>query len=1197
MRNRILSLLLVACMLLAAVPALLLPTTAADAAAATLDTPVVTTFAVGNENYPTADDTTGLKERYLYHNNWSVGYKTSANHFAPYIYANTADRNAIVNNSGHMWAKDGTTVGAGGLYATSGNLVSPNGKNGHSNGVQYDVPYANAEINIILNSLTFQTTSPSTSYFVVLVDGEAVWPEKATYDTPTTWYNGATGNITTKTVVATGLSVTFGSKVEFVACSTATDGEKNRTITSPNFTIEFTRADAKITESSMLADMFHSLVYPDATNGQLTYGHGAAIPAGKHGTLKGYQVDNLSSAFNTYVTTDESYLALTTQTEKEAAVIAWLQEKLNNMYISYSASPWQMGVLLTSGANAGRFEPFTRYYPMAGGNTPANYVAGSGGFDPQWFTTQAGFNRGFTTNFVNSKGIDVWQIAYGAAGYRLHTGVTGRAVPISSSATAAVAYQYVAEQDGNINVSFNKIDLGTAGLYPYVCVAINGVAVWPASASLTSMSTWFNNTSSTYSTAEEYRTAINTSLTELETYVTEGASVQILMGSPGWSNTGYMLDPVVRIEKDLSAKKAYEILIGKANALPTYRLVAYEGAPMSGLIQGTVASINGVAATTLPDYVTENMTIVMSEITFAGTSAFINYAPNASSPVDEDSNIIYNTSGDHQWTIGRVDTTEGFHAFAEGKTWDTFDKIATSSKTIDDGSLWGPSGGGMYYADQRFAIRNLTDPLTYNNDEPTIVGAQYTADRDGLVQLGFDTLAVNRDMNPTHDAARYTVTTEDGKKYYAYYLKNDSKVLYFSETVSFSSKVYDYHYNDVTGDKLGTLYTYDAATNTVTALDETTLASMAETVFRAAFSMRKLYERLYIYQNGVQIWPENNGTFTYVADPATFASYTYSSGADSGMKAAVGTLPTIIVNKGDTITFGLVGEDAMSNQVFMKPTVKYVAEAPTVTAQVVLNKRFNIDMQIYANPLAEESGVYINGVKNDYAALRDLAAKEICEEFTYATYQVINGVEIKSSTKTYTGKQVLAQHQASTNDSVVALANATIHYAEAAASYFKGDALSAEASAAIAALAAPQEASASITDTIEELVTFQGANLLLKDTIQLKITFKGEVTGALKVQFAYTDGSATTTVDAVLVGDTYQAVLSVPMSAYDKTLDITVLDEEGNAISETLTYGVGVYAYRVYSNAANAEKTALLNVLKAISALGEKATAYQAAQQ
>ncbi len=1188
MRNRILSLLLVACMLLAAVPALLLPTTAADAAAATLDTPIVTTFAVGNENYPTADDTTGLKERYLYHNNWSVGYKTSANHFAPYIYANTADRNAIVNNSGHMWAKDGTTVGAGGLYATSGNLVSPNGKNGHSNGVQYDVPYANAEINIILNSLRFQTTSPSTSYFVVLVDGEAVWPEKATYDTPTTWYNGATGNITTQTVVATGLSVTFGSKVEFVACSTATEGEKNRTITSPNFTIEFTRADAKITESSMLADMFYSLVYPDATNGQLTYGHGAAIPAGAHGTLKGYQVDNLSSAFKTYITTDESYLALTTQTEKEAAVVAWLQEKLNNMYVSYSASPWQMGVLLTSGANAGRFEPFTRYYPMAGGNTPANYVAGSGGFDNQWFTTEAGFNYGFTDKFVNGTSINVWSTAHGVAGHKMHTGVTGRAVPISSSATAAVAYQYVAEQDGNINVSFNKIDLGTAGLYPYVCVAINGVAVWPASASLTSMSTWFNNTSSTYSTAEEYRTAINTALAELETYVTEGASVQILMGSPGWSNTGYMLDPVVRIEKDLSAKKAYEILIGKANALPTYRLLAYEGAPMSGLIQGTVASINGVATTTLPDYVTEDMTIVMSEITFAGTSAFINYAPNASSPVDEDGNIIYNTSGDHQWTIGRVDTTEGFHAFAEGKTWDTFDKIATSSKTIDDGSLWGASGGGMYYDDQRFAIRNLTD-----TDAPTIVGAQYTADRDGLVQLGFDTLAVNRDMNPTHDAARYTVTTEDGKKYYAYYLKSDSKVLYFSETVSVSSGVYNYHWNDVTGDKLGTLYTYDAATNTVTALDETTLASMATVTFRAAYSLRKLYERLYIYQNGVQIWPENNGTFTYVADPATFASYANSSGADSGMKAAVGTLPTIIVNKGDTITFGLVGEDSMSNQVFMKPTVKYVAEAPTVTAQVVLKEKFNIDMEIYASPLAEESGVYINGVKNDYAALRDLAAKEICEEFTYATYQVINGVEIKSSTKTYTGKQVLAQHQASTNDSVVALANATIHYAEAAASYFKGDALSAEASAAIAALAAPQEASASITDTIEEQVTFQGANLLLKDTIQLKITFKkvagaGDITPSLQVV------SSGMTVkgmfDVTLVGDTYEAVIEIPMSAYNETLAISVWSNT-EQISETLTYGVGVYAYRVYQ--ANAGNTALQNVLKTIIALGDKAIAYQ----
>ncbi len=553
-----------------------------------------------------------------------------------------------------------------------------------------------------------------------------------------------------------------------------------------------------VTESSMLADMFHSLMYKDSI-GNMTYGHGAVLDNGedrndgRNGKHTGYDVGNMGPEFNAFCESEEYKALGEDEDKKAAAVIAWLQEKLNNMYISYSASPWQMGILLTSGANAGSFEPFTRYYPMAGGKTPADYVAGKGGFDAQWFTTEAGFNRGFTNNFVNGKAIDVWQIAYSAAGNKMHAGVTGRAVPISSSATAAVAYQYVAEQDGNINVSFNKIDLGTAGLYPYVCVAINGVAVWPASASLTSMSTWFNNTSSTYSTAEEYRTAINTSLTELETYVTEGASVQILMGSPGWSNTGYTLDPVVKIEKALSAKKAYEILIGKANALPTHRLLAYEGAPMPGLIQGTVTSINGVAATTLPDYVTKDMTIAMSEITYDGTSAFANYAPNASSPVDEDGNIIYNTTGDHQWTIGRVDTTEGYHAFAEGNAWNTFDYIDTSSKTIADissigqdgkifTSLWGLAGGGMYYNRQCFAIRNLTD-----TDAPTIVGAQYTAGRDGLVQLGFGKLAVNRDMNPGHDTARYTVTTEDGKKYYAYYPTSNTTVLYFSETVSVSS--------------------------------------------------------------------------------------------------------------------------------------------------------------------------------------------------------------------------------------------------------------------------------------------------------------------------------------------------------------------------------------------------------------------------
>ncbi len=1156
MRNRILSLLLVVCMLLAAVPALLLPTTAADAAAAAEI--VAETTLSKTSNMPTK-----TTDAFVYNGNWSVGYKTAANNFTAYpTTIRTDDPNLIAASP---WS---AADGGGGMYIDStrrGNLQAT--KSGSA--YRYMVPYYQAKADIVINELIFQkyvksdaedkatVTSATYSYFAVIVDGVIVWPKNATYEDVETWWNGAEdGDITTGFTAAENVSVSYGSSIEFVARTTASrSGEYTRSIAYPNFTVRITDGQliSQHTSSSMKADMSYKLMYGET---DIT----GTAPCVNY--IK--PVSTLMSE-NSNIT--------------DAEIYEYVKTELNKIKIDYGDSAWQLGVLNTANSTkVGIFEPFVRWYAFAGQNLTYWKTKN---WDGQWYSTEEHFQSGMTT-FLAGGAPNVWGFG-STAGAAMHSGVTGNVMACEKSTTCATAYQYTVPHDGYLELQLASFD--DRDCYARICIAINGVVIWPANAKLTDTATWFARGS--IMQPAEYLLAVNAELSTLSNYVKAGSHVQVCVSRSNWgSNTGITVDPCINIYKPADTLPVCEVIFTKANTLPFERLLAYEGAPMPGLIQGTVASINGVATTTLPDYVTEDMTIVMSEITFAGTSAFANYAPNASSPVDEDGNIIYNTSGDHQWTIGRVDTTEGFHAFAEGKTWDTFDKIATSSATIDDGSLWGASGGGMYYGNQRFAIRNLTD-----TDAPTIVGAQYTADRDGLVQLGFDTLAVNRDMNPTHDAARYTVTAADGEKYYAYFVVDNTSTMYYSKSYSYTAYNNNYHVVATTLADHGTMYTYDEATNTMTAVtDEAKLTELGALSFKAAYSLRKLYERLYIYQNGVQIWPENNGTFTY---EATFTNYTINSGADAGMKAAVGTLPTIIVNKGDTITFGLVGEDAMSNQVIMKPTVKYVAEAPTVTAEVVLNESFNIDMQVYANPLAKESGVYINGVKNDYAALRDLAAKEICEEFTYATYQVINGVEIKSSTKTYTGKQVLAQHQASTNDSVVALANATIHYAEAAASYFKGDALSAEASAAIAALAEPQEASASITDTIEELVTFQGANLLLKDTIQLKITFK-KVAGAGDIAPSLQVVSSGMTVkgmfDVTLVGDTYEAIVEIPMSAYNETLEISVWSDT-TQISETLTYGVGVYAYRVYQ--ANAGNTALQNVLKTIIALGDKAIAYQ----
>ncbi|MBO5052571.1 MAG: hypothetical protein J6D31_10280 [Clostridia bacterium] len=357
-----------------------------------------------------------------------------------------------------------------------------------------------------------------------------------------------------------------------------------------------------------------------------------------------------------------------------------------------------------------------------------------------------------------------------------------------------------------------------------------------------------------------------------------------------------------------------------------------------------------------------------------------------------------------------------------------------------------------------------------------------------------------------------------------------------------------------------------------------------------------------IFVDNQKIWP---------ADDSWFTSDNFNSDVSAVAMAAAGdALADIYLSRGSTVDLlvrsnydsiaGITGDRYFKTRGTMfSAAIDYTTICPIyadITPSLHLGDAFAIHATVesernYTIKLGDETVLTAPGsVTKSYT---NISAKNVDQDIPY---QILDGDRVlrKGMISVDALLGLYEQHE---DTAVAELADATMLYGAMADAYFNSSALTKVEQSALADLAAPKEAAASITDEVEEQVTFQGATLLLNDTIDMKITFKGEVTGALKVQFAYTDGSAATTVDAVLVGDTYQAVLSVPMSAYDKTLDITVLDEEGNAISETLTYGVGVYAYRVYSNAANAENTALLNVLKAISALGEKATAYQAAQQ
>ncbi len=382
-----------------------------------------------------------------------------------------------------------------------------------------------------------------------------------------------------------------------------------------------------------------------------------------------------------------------------------------------------------------------------------------------------------------------------------------------------------------------------------------------------------------------------------------------------------------------------------------------------------------------------------------------------------------------------------------------------------------------------------------------------------------------------------------------------------------------------------------------------------------------------IYVDGAKVWPQEGWYSATSVDQMT-TGYRY---ADSTVKAAVpnnmaaaamanagnalsgvfvsegSTIDLLVRNnytadptdlgtdsEGDPLAFAGNGKSWAARGTVFSANVVYQSALPLyadIQASLELGKAFAIStsvesLQTYTIKLDGETILSSPGVTSK--SLTDIAARSLHETHSY---EIWRGTLLlrKGSFSVNTLLKLYAQ---SADETTAALAKATLLYGAAANVNFNdGAVLSDEDASAMAALAVPDASkTASITEVVEEAVAFKNANIYLNDVIEMKITFKaleGKTVTAPQLQVTSENGTVKGMVDVALVGDVYEAIFEVPMAAYNEGLQISVW-EGTTQISDTLHYGVNVYANRVYSQA----DASVQNVLKTILALGTAAEAY-----
>lgn len=406
----------------------------------------------------------------------------------------------------------------------------------------------------------------------------------------------------------------------------------------------------------------------------------------------------------------------------------------------------------------------------------------------------------------------------------------------------------------------------------------------------------------------------------------------------------------------------------------------------------------------------------------------------------------------------------------------------------------------------------------------------------------------------------------------------------------------------------GGLVGFSVATDTVGKSDAGAVATYE--------NIHKMYISVMI--NGTPVWPKG-ATRDNTANWANFANVEEMNRALADVK--------IYTEAGDLVQICAREKDAGNEYLAFDPVITFYSGKDAVTdfeGNVTLGA--NLAMSLFA--VAENRWVYeamdvtLNGetvaaaelVENSNLTLKatysllGIAASQMSDKVSYSFTNRSDGHVYSAGSISLA--DLLAQYL-NMDEKTVALVKATLNYGAAAQLYFGYDterlanSVLPEADRVIPSPIKSGDFTAKATVTKKEgaPLYWHSATLLLDDTLRIKLLLNAdEVTdpSTLTLKSIDENGVAVESEWSVIPrgGDTtgkyFKVLIGVPMVDYYTEYKLAVY-QNGEQVSDTLTYSVGAYACRVYDKSENPteEATRLNRMVDAILALGAAASTYQ----
>ncbi|MBQ8350443.1 MAG: hypothetical protein IJY20_00155 [Clostridia bacterium] len=521
--------------------------------------------------------------------------------------------------------------------------------------------------------------------FAIFVGSEPVWPAGATGTKTSTWY-ATTKGMSMNTVNA--------AMAEMEAVSV----RKGQTI---------------------------SFVVSIGTSGNPMYVEPVVTRVGDY--VEKPEIFKYSDAAGKFTKTiSESKCGATDANLEDGSYLAWLQQE-GIFAVNQGNAPWKIGELnLTTGELA----PFSRVAFFADDNddTSAHNTA--------WLVTEETYQR-LLPGYISSLQKNTGGLYYGSSSIwngEALCGMSSFYKMASSSATKYSAMQFTAPADGGY--AFSLATYSNTDSH-YFAVMVDNTVVWPTDAKADDKTTWYVVTSST--TAAE----INAALSALPLQqLSAGQTVSYVIGKKDKSDARIDLAPVVSyvpdgyvcinlIDETLGTSKTVYPAIGSSLKLPYY--VDIIGWDTNG--DGEVDYLNG-ATVVVP------ATGGSWKAVYPPTTVFKKGENHPTWDAENNKVVFYDN-----WDIG-----------VYNKALNVFMPVYTSNGTFlisVAGGPWSGKGCGLYMTNDttspHYGQMAVTGSLSENNYRHSI---RYTAPYSGKVELSWESFTGIREVNPNEAASK-----------------------------------------------------------------------------------------------------------------------------------------------------------------------------------------------------------------------------------------------------------------------------------------------------------------------------------------------------------------------------------------------------------------------------------------------------------